>query len=163
MGISRVPIELLVNQQKYSLEVDPQATLLDVLRDDLKLKGVRRGCEEGQCGACTVLMNGEPVYSCLILAPRADGAEITTVEGLLKDGELHPLMSAFLENHGMQCGYCTSGVLMTAYYLLNNMKEFKEAEVRKGIGGHLCRCTGYVNIIKAIRAAKEYKDSGRWW
>lgn len=163
MSIPLVPIEIVVNHTPYKLEVDPRATLLDVLRDELKIKGVHRGCEEGQCGACTVLLNGEPVYSCLILAPRVDGARITTVEGLLKEGKLHPLMTAFLENHAMQCGYCTPGVLMTAYYLLNTLKEFTDDELREGIGGHLCRCTGYVNIIKAVKAAKSYKESGDWW
>lgn len=159
----RVPIEIKVNIKLYKLEVEPRATLLEVLRDELKIKSVHRGCEEGECGACTVLLNGNPVYSCLVLAPQVDGAEITTVEGLLKDGELHPLMLAFIENHAIQCGYCTPGVIMTAYYLLNNLRDFTDENLRKGIEGNLCRCTGYVHIIKAIKAAKRYKDSGNWW
>ena len=152
-----------MNSKSYKLEVEPRVTLLEALRDELKIKSVHRGCQEGECGACTVLLNGKPVYSCLVLIPRVDGAEITTVEGLLKNGELHPLMSAFIENHAIQCGYCTPGLIMTTYYLLNNLTEFTDEELRKGIEGNLCRCTGYVHIIKAIEAAKSHKDSGNWW
>jgi len=159
----KVPVEIKVNNKSYKLEVEPRVTLLEALRDELKIKSVHRGCQEGECGACTVLLNGKPVYSCLVLAPRVDGAEITTVEGLLKNGELHPLMSAFIENHAMQCGYCTPGLIMTTYYLLNNLTEFTDEELRKGIEGNLCRCTGYVHIVKAIKAAKRHKDSGNWW
>lgn len=159
----KVPIETKVNNKPYKLEVEARSTLLDILRDELKIKSVHRGCEDGECGACTVLLNGKPVCSCLVLAPQVGGAEITTVEGLLKDDELHPLMLAFVENHAIQCGYCTPGVIMTAYYLLNNLTEFTDEELRKGIEGNLCRCTGYIHIIKAIKTAKEYKDSGNWW
>ena len=159
----KVPVEVKVNSQLYKLELETRFTLLDVLRDELKIKSVHRGCEEGECGACTVLLNGKPIYSCLVLASQVDGAEITTVEGLLKEGELHPLMLAFIENHAIQCGYCTPGIIMTAYYLLNNRTESTDEELRRGIEGNLCRCTGYVHIIKAIKAAKRYKDSGNWW
>jgi carbon-monoxide dehydrogenase small subunit len=159
----KVPIETKVNNKTYKLEVEARFTLLDILREELKIKSVHRGCEHGECGACTVLLSGKPVCSCLVLAPQVDGAEITTVEGLLKDKELHPLMMAFIENHAIQCGYCTPGVIMMAYYLLNNRPEFTDEELRKGIAGNLCRCTGYVHIIRAIKAAKEYKDSGNWW
>jgi carbon-monoxide dehydrogenase small subunit len=159
----KVPVETRVNNKPYKLEVEPRFTLLEILRDELKIKSVHRGCEDGECGACTVLLDGKPVCSCLVLAPQVDGAEITTVEGLLKDGELHPLMMAFVENHAIQCGYCTPGVIMTAYYLLNNLTEFTDEEIRKGMEGNLCRCTGYVHIVKAIKAAKESKDSGNWW
>jgi len=156
-------IQLTVNKKNYEVEVDPRFTLLDLLRDQLKIKSVHRGCEEGECGACTVLLDGEPVYGCLILAFQADGAEITTVEGLIKDDELHPLMKSFLEHHALQCGYCTSGFLMTAYSLVNTSERLTEEEIRKGIGGNLCRCTGYVNIVKAINAAAKEKGSGNWW
>ena len=159
----KVPIKTKVNGKLYEQEVEARSTLLDILRDELKIKSVHRGCEDGECGACTVLLNGKPVCSCLVLAPQVGGAEVTTVEGLLKGDELHPLMLAFIENHAIQCGYCTPGVIMTAYYLLNNLTEFTDEELRKGIEGNLCRCTGYIHIIKAIKAAKEYKDSGNWW
>ncbi len=159
----KVPIEIKVNDKLYKLEVQPRATLLDILRDELSIKSVHRGCEEGECGACTVLLNRKPIYSCLVLAPQVDGAEITTVEGLLKGDELHPLMLAFIENHAIQCGFCSPGVIMTAYFLLNNLREFTDEDLRRGIEGNLCRCTGYAHIIKAIKAAKGYKDSGNWW
>lgn len=158
-----VSIQLIVNKRKYTLDIEPRATLLEVLRNRLKIKSVHRGCEEGECGTCTILLNDEPVCSCITLAAQADGTEITTVEGLLKDGELHPLMKSFLENHGLQCGYCTPGLLMTAYYLLNHSENLTEKEIRKGIEGHLCRCTGYVNIVKSIEAAVKEKESGNWW
>ena len=159
----RAPIQLTVNNKEYRLEVEPRTTLLEVLRDQLKITSVHRGCQEGECGVCTVLLNGEPVYGCLTLAVQADGAKITTVEGMIKDGELHPLMKSFLENHGMQCGYCTPGVLLTAYSLLNNSEKISKDEIRKGIEGNLCRCTGYVNIVKSIEAAADEKISGNWW
>lgn len=159
----KVPIEIKVNDKLYKLKVQPRATLLDILRDELRIKSVHRGCEEGECGACTVLLNRKPIYSCLVLAPQVDGAEITTVEGLLKGDELHPLMLAFIENHAIQCGFCSPGVIMTAYFLLNNLREFTDEDLRRGIEGNLCRCTGYQHIIKAIKAAKGYKDSGNWW
>lgn len=159
----RVPIQLTVNNKEYRVEVEPRTTLLEVLRDQLKITSVHRGCQEGECGVCTVLLNDEPVYGCLTLAVQADGAKITTVEGMIKDGELHPLMKSFLENHGMQCGYCTPGVLLTAYSLLNNSEEVSRDEIRKGIEGNLCRCTGYVNIVKSIEAAADEKISGNWW
>ncbi len=159
----KVPIEVKVNDKGYKLEVDPRTVLLELLRDQLKIKSVHRGCEEGECGACTILLNGEPVYSCLTLAAQSDGAEIITVEGLSKDGKIHPLIRSFLENHGVQCGYCTPGFLMTAYFLINNSEKLTDEEIRKGIEGNLCRCTGYVNIVKSIKAAKEEKDSGNWW
>jgi carbon-monoxide dehydrogenase small subunit len=138
-------------------------TLLDILRNELNVKSVHRGCEGGECGACTILLNDKPVCSCLVLGPKADGAKIITIEGLLRESEGHPLVSAFIENHAVQCGYCTPGMLMTAYYLVNHLEDLSDNNIRKGIEGNLCRCTGYVNIIKAIKAAKAYKDSGNWW
>ena len=159
----KVLIKTKINNHNYELEVDSRMTLLDLLREEIGIKSVHRGCEEGECGACTVLFNGKPVCSCLILSPQVNNAEITTVEGLMKDGELHPLMKAFVENNAMQCGYCTPGMVITAYYLLNKWEDFTEDDIRKGLEGNLCRCTGYSNIIKAIKEAKKYKDAGKWW
>ena len=158
-----VSIELTVNQQKQRLEVEPRATLLEVLRDQLHIKSVHRGCEEGECGACTVLLNGAPICSCITFAVQADGGEITTVEGILKEGKPHPIMRAFLDHYGMQCGYCTSGILLTSYFLITNNRKSTEEEIRRCISGNLCRCTGYVNIVKSIEAAIEMKESGDWW
>jgi carbon-monoxide dehydrogenase small subunit len=158
-----VSLEMRVNGKACQLQVEPRFTLLDVLRDDLKIKSVHRGCEEGECGACTVLMNGKPVYSCLMLAHRAEGAEITTVEGLLRKNKLHPIMSAFLANNAIQCGYCTPGMILTSYYLLNSTRLSSEEDLRKGLEGNLCRCTGYVNIVKAVKAAMKDRDAGNWW
>ncbi|WP_286974912.1 (2Fe-2S)-binding protein [Acetomicrobium sp. UBA5826] len=159
----QVPINTRINQRSYELEVDARTTLLDLLREKLDLKSVHRGCEEGECGACTVLLNGKPVCSCLVLSPQINGAEVLTVEGLMKDGNMHPLMKAFVENYAMQCGYCTPGMVMTSYYLINTWDDFTEEDIRKGLEGNLCRCTGYTNIIRAIREAKKYKDAGYWW
>jgi len=159
----KVLVKTKINHHDYKLKVDTRMTLLDLLREEIGIKSVHRGCEEGECGACTVLFNGKPVCSCLILSPQVDDAEITTVEGLMRDGELHPLMKAFVENNAMQCGYCTPGMVMTAYSLLNKWEDFTEDDIRKGLEGNLCRCTGYSNIIKAIKEAKKYKDAGKWW
>lgn len=159
----KVPIKTKINNHNYELEVDTRMTLLDLLREKLDVKSVHRGCEEGECGACTVLFNGKPVCSCLILSPQINEAEVITVEGLMKGDELHPLMKAFVENNAMQCGYCSPGMVMTAYYLLNKWKDFTEDDLRKGLEGNLCRCTGYSNIIKAINEAKKYRDAGYWW
>lgn len=159
----KMAIHIVVNQKDYNIEIDTRSTLLEVLREQLELQSVHRSCEEGECGACTVLLNGEPVNSCLVLAAAADGAEITTTEGLLKDGELHPLMKSFLDNLGLQCGYCTPGMVMTAYSMVNNSGELTNTEIRKGIEGNLCRCTGYVNIVKSIKEATEKKKAGDWW
>jgi len=158
-----VYVRLVLNGKEYEVETEPRATLLEVLRNKMNIKSVHRGCQEGECGACTVLLNGEPVCSCVVLAVQADGAEVTTVEGLLKDGELHPLMKSFLDNHGLQCGFCTPGLLMTVYYLVNQSTSLTEGEIRKGIEGNLCRCTGYVNIVKSVEAAMKEKASGNWW
>jgi len=159
----KLSIQMKVNKKPCKLEVDTRSTLLEVLREQLKIKSVHAGCEEGECGACTVLFNGRPVYSCLVLAPQAAESEITTVEGLLKDDKIHPLMSAFIEANALQCGYCTPGLIITGYYLLNNPGYNSREDFRKGIEGNLCRCTGYVNILNALEAAKKYKDSGNWW
>ena len=161
----KVAVNLKVNQKDYRLEIDARATLLEILRQELALQSVHRSCEEGECGACTVLLNGEPVNSCLMLAVAADGAEILTIEGLMRDGQRHPLMDAFIDLHGMQCGFCTPGMLMTAYALIEKTagQTLSDEQIRKGIEGNLCRCTGYVNIVKAIRAANKARDAGNWW
>lgn len=147
------PIRVKVNGVVYEREVEPRRLLIDFLREELGLTGTHSGCDLGQCGACTVLMDGESIKSCLVLAVQADGAEILTVEGLTRDGRLHPLQEAFRENHAVQCGYCTPGMLMAAYDLLQHHPHPSESEIRAGISGNLCRCTGYVNIVKAIQAA----------
>jgi len=133
--------------------VDSERSLLGVLRDELDLTGAKYGCGEGRCGACTVLIDGQAARSCLMLAVQADGATITTVEGLMTDGRLHPLQEAFRQHHGLQCGFCTPGMLLTALDLLRVKPDPTEAEVREGLSAVLCRCTGYHGIIKAVRAA----------
>jgi carbon-monoxide dehydrogenase small subunit len=161
----KVSVHLKVNGQEHDIDVDSRSTLLEVLRETLGLTSVHRSCEEGECGACTILLNGEPVSSCLVLAAAADGAEILTTEGLKRGETLHPLMDSFLEHHGLQCGFCTPGLLMTAYALIEktNGGQITEAEIRKGIEGNICRCTGYMNIVKAIQAAMEARRAGNWW
>jgi carbon-monoxide dehydrogenase small subunit len=153
--MSKTIVELIVNGQLQSVEVSARRMLSDLLRDDLFLTGTKRGCETGVCGACSVLMDGEVVKSCLSLAVQAQGKEITTIEGLAQDGELHPLQQAFMEKGGLQCGYCTPGFLMTATALLNENPDPTEEEVRHWLNGNLCRCTGYVGIVEAILAAAE--------
>ena len=149
----RVAIEVTVNGERHRREVEPRLLLVQLLREELRLTGTHIGCDTTYCGACTVLVNGEPVKSCTMLAVQADGAEILTVEGLAKDGALHPLQQAFSENHGLQCGYCTPGMLMSAQALLARNPNPDRKQIRKGIQGNLCRCTGYENIITAIDAA----------
>ncbi|WP_338664554.1 (2Fe-2S)-binding protein [Pararoseomonas sp. SCSIO 73927] len=153
--MSRIAIEVTVNGQPHRMEVPARRLLADFIRDDLFLTGTKRGCETGVCGACSVLLDGEVVKSCLSLAAQADGHEITTVEGLCVDGVLHPLQEAFAEHGGFQCGYCTPGFLMAAIAILNEVPDPTEAEVRAGLGGNLCRCTGYVGIVESIMAAAE--------
>ena len=148
-------IHLTVNGEAVSGNVEPRTHLADFLREDQLLTGTHIGCDTTYCGACTILLNGEPVKSCTVLAVQADGGEILTVEGLEKDGELHPLQKAFSEHHGLQCGYCTPGMLMSSYALLETNPKPTAKEIRKGIQGNLCRCTGYHNIFKAIEAAAE--------
>jgi carbon-monoxide dehydrogenase small subunit len=138
---------------EYERQVEPRKHLADFLRDDLELIGTHVGCEHGICGSCTVLMNGEPVRSCLIFAVQADGAEIMTIEGLARDGKLHPLQEAFQEHHGLQCGFCTPGMLMTTYHLLQENPDPTKEEVREAVSGVLCRCTGYKQIIESVMAA----------
>ena len=147
-------VSLTINGTAYRGEAEPRLLLADFIRDVCLLTGTHVGCEHGVCGACTVLMNGEPVRSCLTFAVQANGAELDTVEGLAApDGTLHPLQEAFREHHGLQCGFCTPGVLMTAIYFLRENPAPTEREIREGIAGSLCRCTGYEGIVRAIAAA----------
>jgi carbon-monoxide dehydrogenase small subunit len=146
-------VTLTVNGVRYDLEVKPHSLLLDVLRDKLDLTGVKRGCETGDCGACTVLMDGKPVNSCLVLALDADGCEITTIEGLSSDDSLHPIQEAFIKVGAIQCGFCTPGMILTAKALLDENPRPTEWEARNAISGNLCRCGGYNKIISAINMA----------
>ncbi len=146
-------VKITVNGQTYSKQVEPRRLLSDFLREDLDLRGTHVGCEHGICGACTVLMNGHTVRSCLMFAVQANGAQITTIEGLAKNGELHPLQEGFWENHGLQCGFCTPGFLMSACELLERNPDPTEQEVREGLSGNMCRCTGYQHIVESVLAA----------
>ncbi len=146
-------VEITVNGQTYNKQVEPRKLLSDFLREDLDLRGTHVGCEHGICGACTVLMNGNTVRSCLMFAVQANGAEITTIEGLATNGELHPLQEAFWENHGLQCGFCTPGFLLSACELLERNPDPTEEEVRVGLSGNMCRCTGYQGIVESVLAA----------
>lgn len=150
---TRQEIKVRVNGTEYVRQVDSRKLLCDFIREDLELTGTHVGCEQGQCGACSILFNGESVKSCLMFAIQADGAEIMTIEGLAQNGKLHPLQQSFWDNHGLQCGFCTPGQLMSALYLLRNNPDPTEEEIRKGMSGNICRCTGYINIVKSIKAA----------
>jgi carbon-monoxide dehydrogenase small subunit len=149
----RVDIELTVNGRPHRLSVEPRHSLLRVLREDLGLTGVKNGCEDGDCGACVVLLAGEPVDSCLLLAVEADGSEVTTIEGLSRDGELSPIQRAFVQAGAVQCGYCTPGMILATTALLERDPDPDEDEVKAALVGHLCRCTGYVKILEAVRLA----------
>jgi aerobic-type carbon monoxide dehydrogenase small subunit (CoxS/CutS family) len=155
MKTEQVLIELVVNQIPYRVLATPSATLLDVLRQDLNLKGTKRGCDQGHCGACTVILDGKAVNSCLVLAVKADGKKITTIEGLSSGGKLHPLQEAFVEEGAVQCGFCTPGMILSAKSLLDEKPNPSEEEIREALSGNLCRCTGYVKIVKAIRKASQ--------
>ena len=157
---SRRAITLTVNGKSYERLVEARMMLADFLRGELDLTGTHLGCEHGVCGACTVLLNGEAVRSCLLLAVQADGAELLTVEGLARGNELHPLQKAFHERHALQCGFCTPGFLMTAFAFLKETPNPTEAQVREAISGNICRCTGYLPIVQAIlQAASESGES----
>ena len=148
-------ISFTVNKKQYRLLVPPNMTLLDVLREKLKLTGTKEGCGKGECGACTVIFNGRSANSCLILAPQADGAEILTIEGVGTIDNLHPIQKAFVDEGAVQCGFCTPGMVMSSFYLLNKNPNPTEEEIREGLSGNLCRCTGYVKIIKAVEKASK--------
>ena len=146
-------IVLTINGRRYSGRAEPRKLLTDFIREDLGLTGTHVGCEHGVCGACTILMNGDPVRSCLLFAVQADGAELLTVEGLANGEQLHPIQEAFWEAHGLQCGFCTPGFLITTLAFLEENPAPSEAEIREALSGNLCRCTGYQNIVKAVQIA----------
>jgi carbon-monoxide dehydrogenase small subunit len=150
-----LPIRVRINDTPYERSVEARKLLVDFIRDDIGLTGTHIGCEHGVCGACTVLLNGEPSQSCLLFAVQVDGSEIVTVEGLGSDGSLHPLQEAFSAAHGLQCGFCTPGMLMSAIYLLRDNPDPSETDIRLAISGNICRCTGYVNIVKAVQLAAQ--------
>jgi aerobic carbon-monoxide dehydrogenase small subunit len=146
-------VSLLVNGVRHELDLEPRELLVYVLRDRLRLTGTNVGCDTSSCGACTVLLNGESVKACTVLGVQADGTELTTIEGMASDGALHPIQQAFHEAHGLQCGYCTPGMVMAAASLLAQSPDPSEDEIRHALEGNLCRCTGYQNIVEAVRSA----------
>jgi carbon-monoxide dehydrogenase small subunit len=154
------PIRVTVNGEAHASEVEPRTLLVTYLRENLDLTGTHVGCDTGQCGACTVMLDGEPVKSCMVLAVQADGAKVTTVEGLARDGKYHPIQTAFWEKHGLQCGFCTPGMMVAAASLLERNPDPSDAEIREQLEGNLCRCTGYQNIVAAVRSAAEEMRSG---
>ena len=152
-AVEKVNVRIRVNGEAREALVEPRTLLVDFLRENLNLIGTHIGCDTTYCGACTVLLNGRTVKSCTLFAPMADGGEITTVEGLATDGALHPVQNAFAECHGLQCGYCTPGLLLSTVHLLKKNAKPSDKQIRKAIAGNTCRCTGYQNILKAIRMA----------
>jgi carbon-monoxide dehydrogenase small subunit len=157
----KCPVTITVNGSAQAREVEPRLLLAHFLRETLGLTGTNLGCDTSQCGSCTVLLDGNAVKSCTVLAVQADGCQVTTVEGLAKDGKLHPLQEAFWEKHGLQCGFCTPGMLMNAVELLKRNPKPTEAEIRHGIEGNLCRCTGYQNIVASIAHAAAQMSGGK--
>lgn len=159
--IERVPIRVVVNGKTYEREIEPRMLLVDFIREELRLTGTHIGCESSYCGACTVLLNGATVKSCTVFAVQADQGEILTVEGLERDGTLHPVQEAFSKCHGLQCGYCTPGFLISSYYLLSHNPNPTEKQIRKATAGNVCRCTGYQNILTSIQRAAEQIRQGQ--
>ena len=149
----KLPVKMTINGQSYSHEVEPRLLLVHYIRETVGLTGTHVGCDTSQCGACTILMNGQAVKACTFFAVQVDGANIMTIEGLAKDGELHPIQMGFWEKHGLQCGFCTPGMIMAAVDLLRENPKPSESEIREGMSGNLCRCTGYQNIVRAVQAA----------
>ena len=152
-------VQMTVNGEQRSVEVPPMKRLLDVLREDLHLTGTKEGCGEGECGACAVLMNGELVNSCLVPALQAKGAQLCTIEGVSKEGRLHPIQQCFLERGGAQCGICTPGMILATRYLLDKHPHPTIEQIREGLAGNLCRCTGYMRIFEAVQKAAEVQDA----
>ena len=153
LGEINMILKLKVNSKDYNIDVDPSKRLLDVIREDLKLTGTKEGCSEGECGACTIIMDGKAINSCMLLAVQARGSELITVEGLEKDGKLDELQKAFIEKGAVQCGFCTPGMLMSLKALLMQKPDPSDDEIKIAIEGNLCRCTGYVKIVEAVREA----------
>jgi aerobic-type carbon monoxide dehydrogenase small subunit (CoxS/CutS family) len=150
---NEVEVKVKVNGQHYQRRVQPRLLLVDFIRDELGLTGTHIGCDTGHCGACTVMLNGVTVKSCLLLAAQANNSEIQTIEGVAADGKLHPIQDTFLEQHALQCGYCTPGMILSSLFLLKRNPNPSEEEIKSGIDGNLCRCTGYLNIVKAVKSA----------
>jgi len=148
----RVSIEITINGQKHRRQIEPRLLLVEFIREEIGLTGTHIGCDTSYCGACTVILNGEPVKSCTMFAVQADGGEILTVEGLEKDGRLHPIQKSFSEHHALQCGFCTPGMLMSSHALLKQNPDADHKAIRKALAGNVCRCTGYQNIVKAVEA-----------
>lgn len=158
-GLVKVTID--INGKKYSDDVEPRMLLVDFIRDVAKLKGTHIGCDTTSCGACTILLDGNSLKSCTMFAVEADGKKVQTVESLAHDEKLHPLQEAFWENHALQCGYCTPGMLMSSTFLLSRNENPTEEQIREGIAGNICRCTGYINIIKAVKEAAAKINGGK--
>ena len=158
---AKIEINVTVNGRRYCIAVEPRRTLVDAIREDIGMTGTHIGCEHGVCGACTILVDGVPVRSCLMFAVQADRKSIRTVEGLAQDGQLHPLQRAFMEHHGLQCGFCTPGFLMLAAGVLEREPDISDEDLTDALSSNLCRCTGYQNIIKAVRAAAQKMRSIR--
>jgi aerobic carbon-monoxide dehydrogenase small subunit len=152
-------VTLTVNGKSYTRDVEPRLLLVDFLRDELGLTGTNVGCDTSQCGACTVHLDGQAIKSCTALAVQVDGSEVTTIEGIATNGTLHPMQQAFWDNHGVQCGFCTSGMIMAAVKLAENNGAISAEEIRHGLEGNICRCTGYQNIVKAVQAAVQTMHS----
>ena len=148
-------VSITVNETSYERDVEPRTLLVDFIRDEIGLTGTNVGCDTSQCGSCTVHINGSAVKSCTVLAAQADGSSVTTIEGLARNGELHPMQLAFTEKHGLQCGFCTPGMIMTAVKLVESMPTMSDDQIRHGLEGNLCRCTGYENIVKAVQEGSE--------
>jgi aerobic carbon-monoxide dehydrogenase small subunit len=161
MNAERAAISLTVNKGRHDATVEPRELLVYFLRDRLGLTGTHVGCDTSQCGACTIHLNGRAVKSCTILAVQANGAEITTIEGLARGDELHPVQEGFRQKHGLQCGYCTPGMIMSSVYLLKNNPNPSAAEIKHALDGNLCRCTGYVNIVESVKWAAERMRGGQ--
>lgn len=159
-AIEKVAIQVNVNGKRHSLSVEPRTLLVEMLREQLDLTGTHVGCDTTYCGACTVLLNGAAVKSCTVLAVQADAAQIVTVEGLAQNGQMHPIQKAFGDAYGLQCGYCTPGIMLSAVQLLTRNKQPTEKEMRQAIAGNTCRCTGYQNIFKAIQLAAQNMKGG---
>lgn len=156
--MTRQSLLLTVNGNNHALEVEPHRSLLDVLREELGLTGTKKGCNAGDCGACTVLLDGAPVNACLVLAVQAEGQEVTTIEGVAGDGQLHPVQEAFIAHGAVQCGYCTPGMVLSSIALLRETPRPIRAEIQEALSGNLCRCTGYVQIIEAIQSMADSRE-----
>ena len=159
-ALQLVPVEVSVNGKAYRREVEPRTLLVEFIRDVIELTGTHIGCDTSFCGACTIILDGKAVKSCTLFAVQADGGEIITVEGLEQDGQLHPLQQAFSEEHGLQCGYCTPGMMMSSLALLSENPDPSPKDIRKQLAGNVCRCTGYQNIIKSVQAAAKQIQEG---